>query len=84
MKVNKFNRNSLRTSAFPIPYKFPNSGKTPEDFSYESINKKFIETVITDVDPEKIYQSKYLNIMLILLPFLSVKSSVKALKMPIA
>ena len=80
----KFNRNSLRTPAFPIPYKFPNSEKTPKDFSYEIINKKFIDTVITDVDPEKIYQLKYLNIMLILLPFLSVKSSVKTLKMPIS
>ena len=74
----------MRTPAFPIPYKFPNSEKTPKDFSYESINKKFIDTVITDVDPEKIYQLKYLNIMLILLPFLSVKSSVKTLKMPIS
>ena len=79
----KFNRNSLRTPAFPIPYKFPNSGKTPKDL-YKDLNKKFIETVITDVDPEKIYQLKYLNLMLILLPFLSVKSSVKALKMPIS
>ena len=62
----------------------PNSGKTSKEFSYESINKKFIETVITDVEPEKIYQLKYFNIMLILLHLLPVKSSVKALKMPIS